>query len=139
MSRQLHNVTLALGLLRDEGLLDHPVSPEGECSPVPWRPARAWAAACVGVRWQGVGVLLLLGVSGSRVLAKASCGGAVLAPGFYPPVVEGSWGDPGGPGPGGGLSSAVRPGGRAAPRSAVGGGRSGGEGRGPDMTRGSPS
>ncbi|XP_039718945.1 gamma-parvin [Pteropus medius] len=34
-AEMLHNVTLALGLLRDEGLLDHPVSPEGECSPVP--------------------------------------------------------------------------------------------------------
>eukprot|EP00069_Balaena_mysticetus_P010741 bmy_20857T0 len=27
----LHNVTLALELLKDEGLLNHPVSPEGEC------------------------------------------------------------------------------------------------------------
>lgn len=28
---QLHNVTLALELLKDEGLLKYPVSPEGEC------------------------------------------------------------------------------------------------------------
>lgn len=27
----MHNVTLALELLKDEGLLTYPVSPEGEC------------------------------------------------------------------------------------------------------------
>lgn len=29
---QLHNVTLALDLLKDEGLLTYPVNPEGECA-----------------------------------------------------------------------------------------------------------
>ncbi|MEJ1271419.1 parvin beta [Cricetulus griseus] len=31
LDTQLHNVTLALELLKDEGLLNHPINPEGEC------------------------------------------------------------------------------------------------------------
>lgn len=41
LSFQLHNVTLALELLKDHGLLHHPINPEGESSVgrwVPWVP-----------------------------------------------------------------------------------------------------
>ena len=57
----MHNVTLALELLKNEGLLDYPVSPEGECSARvglwPRSLGSQPAAGCTD--W---GVFLLLGV-----------------------------------------------------------------------------
>lgn len=52
---QLHNVTLALELLKDEGLLNYPIDPKGECvAPV--------GAVESGDASVGVGLLLGRGV-----------------------------------------------------------------------------
>ena len=65
---QLHNVTLALELLKDEGLLDYPVDPKGERG-VPVGAAVSGTAS--------VGVVLLGGVGDSH-------DGECCAPSFHP-------------------------------------------------------
>lgn len=68
---QLHNVTLALELLKDEGLLDYPINPEGE------HVVRVGAAVSGDSLCRGV---LLLGMGASHD------GGAVPIASAHPAV-----------------------------------------------------